>query len=139
MGWQRSISRHPDLSVCCSVLHCVAVCCRVLEWQRLVYALNRSVFLKTSPLFVGLFCKSDHILFCKRDLILFAEAMQRSVRLSHLVSACLDTHSWALQHAATHCSTLQHTATHTWYLHRHCNILQHTVAHCNTLQHTLGI
>ena len=110
-------------AVCCSVLQCVAVCCKhhLNDSSRLLE--DSSVMLRTSSLQTGT---------C---------SLQKKIFFRHLVCVCMyaqpylvDSLSWCLlvsvdEHrvSATTCNTLQHTAT-------HCNTRQQTATHCNTRQ-----
>ena len=108
------------MTVCCSVLQCVAVCCGVLQCAAV--CCNRRSH-DSQPLFL-------------HPVVAFCNTLQHTA--THTATHC-NTHCNILQHTATHCNTLQHTTTHCNALQRtatHCGTLQHTATHCNTLQQT---
>jgi len=123
-----SPARTACVEVCCTALHCVALCHLLALLPRGATAvpcysyLTTFIFPKKSPYFRkrALHVRKRALYFRKRALISAPE--------SYINSAAAECIHLRL-HPHVCCNTLQHTAT-------HCNTLQHTATHCNTLQHT---
>jgi len=95
-------------AVCCSVLHCVAMCVQC----------------------VAVCCSVSYVVSGKSGATLFSQRISSSSYCNY--PRCFwqcGRHCNTLQSAKTHFSTLQHTAT-------HCNTLQHTQRDSNTMQLT---
>jgi len=115
---QRTKAHLCRLSVCCSVLPCVAVCCNA----------QRYTFVGSQCVAVCLLQRTEAHL-CRLQCVAACCNTQRHTFVGSraIKSHHQDSHCNTLHHTATHYTTLQHTAT-------HCNTLQHTATHCNTLQ-----
>jgi len=131
-------------AVCCCVMQCVAVCCRVLQGvvldsicsacnssgreMRHMYKAIHNTYLCASP-------PPPPMRFLQVTTLQHPATSRNTLwhacNLFNL-GTChrIELQSYnALQHSATHCSTLQHTAA-------PCNTLRHTATHSNTQQHT---
>jgi len=129
--------------MCCSVLQCVAVCCKRpgslgslritaiqymykrFDWYLFVWWLKETTYRDCNTLQrTATHCHTLH------DTSTQCNMQQCGSALQHSTAHCIQVASQcnALQHTATHCNTLQRNTT-------HCNALQHTATHCNTLQH----
>jgi len=132
------------VTVCCSMLQCVAVCCvgncnththTCLSQEHPRQARDISV----SRVLFCLSCFPSHQL--AKEKFSKGQLFTQHTVYNHYRA---EPHCNTLQDTATHCNTLQTTCCNTLYAiiielkhtATHCNTLQHTATHCNTLQHT---
>ena len=146
--------------MCCSVLHCVAVCCThsytvlpgsVMQCVTSCCSVLQRVALCCSVLHSLLYCSPSVALALRLIHSCVSHSFFNSLLSSATICFCAEHRHLMrigniLQHAATRCNVLQHTATHCSATvcisaeHRHPmrigNTLHHTATYCNTLQHT---
>ena len=136
--------QHVAVCVRCSVLQCVAVCCRMLQYIEVCTSIRLSCSVSqqenlfqrvpTTVLTISnttkLTYENIHQLQLPRPspIIIGAWPISRLVLSWCNLLVCVATHCNTLQYTATHCNTLQHTAI-------HCNTLQYTATHCITRRH----
>jgi len=136
--------------VCCSVLECAALHCRVLQSVAQRKSPRHSISPIHCNMCVAVCCSVLQCVAVICEDIPFPPSTATCTSMSHVTSMKQPCHI-SLQHTATHCNTLQHTATHCnaqsyhislQHTATHCTALQHTATHslntyhCNTLQHT---
>jgi len=114
------------VAVCCSVLHCVALCHGVLQCVAVCCSVLQYVEGSRSVMqCVAVYCSVLKLVYttCVNTKNALHNVDRALCVLQYMLQCC---NSFA-HCTATHLNTLQHTAT-------HCNTLQHTATHCNALQ-----
>jgi len=140
---------YPRVAVCCSVLQCVAVCCKNFAVCCRYVAVCCILSLSSPPMsgqqHTATHCSTLHhtATHATHRITLQSTATDLvDILVNHVKPA---TNCNKLQHTAAYCNILQHTLlvslllmSGLQYTAIHCNTLQQTATDCITLHHTAG-